>query len=356
MPAFIAGLGQWLPTQIRENGEWPKEFLARAARPSLRELVDVDLSTSATSDPADEIARRYFESEAQDPFLGTHFRRIASKDMTAPKAEAMAAERALDSANVRAKEIDVVISWAAVPDRIVPPSAVKVAELIGAVHSYGFGMDAACATPITQLEVATALIESGRAKRVLLTQSHLITRTFSMMHPASPNVGDAATAIVVCEGQGPHLVSSHARTHGEYYEAVTWCRGREIDPPWWEPGPAFYLGSRDSAAAQKLVRSTVRFATTTIRELLTLAQTSADKVEVLVSIQPRRWIPKAISEALGVTWSTPETFDELAHLGGCGLVTNLIHASNIGLLKPGTKIVLYAQGAGFTRAAALLSW
>jgi 3-oxoacyl-[acyl-carrier-protein] synthase III len=100
----------------------------------------------------------------------------------------------------------------------------------------------------------------------------------------------------------------------------------------------------------------VRFAATTVRELLTLAQSSTDKVQVLVSIQPRRWIPKAIAEALGASWYVPQTFDELAHLGGCGLIANLIHASNTGVLKPGTSIVLYAQGAGFTRAAALLRW
>jgi 3-oxoacyl-[acyl-carrier-protein] synthase III len=353
MRARIVGLGQWLPTEVRDNSAWPVEFAQRGRSSSHRELVDIDPGQSS---PEDQIALRYFASEAQDPFLGTTRRRVAAPDMTAPEAEALAGAQALEQAGIRADELDVIISWAAVPERIVPASATKVAHILGASRAYAFGMDAACATPIAQLEVASALIEAGRAKRVLLTQSHLITRAFPMMHPASPNVGDAATAMLVCGADEPSLLASFARTHGEYYSAVTWCRGSENDAPWWEAGPAFYLGSQDRAAAGRLVRSTVRIAAETIRDLLSLARIAAGDVEVLVSIQPRRWIPQAIAEALGVSILAPQTFDELSHLGGCGVLTNLIHAKNIGFLKPGTRIVLYAQGAGFTRAAALIRW
>jgi 3-oxoacyl-[acyl-carrier-protein] synthase-3 len=351
MGARITGLGQWLPERVRENDEWPPEFLARGASSKQRELVDVDLERC---DPADAIALRYFAEEANDPFLGTTRRRIASADMTTPEAESLAARQALTEASVDPAELDVVISWAAVPDRIVPASAVKVAHMLGATRAQAYGMDAACATPIAQLEVATALIESGRAKRVLLTQSHLITRTFPMLHPASPNVGDAATAFVVCADSKTSLLAAHARSQGEFYDAVTWCRGVADEPPWWQTGPSYYLGSRDGAAARHLVRSTVRIGAETVRELLAIAQTDLDRVEVLSSIQPRRWVPRAISEALGGNMIVPQTFDELAHLGGCGLLTNLIHAKNEGILRPGTLVVLYAQGAGFTRAAALV--
>jgi 3-oxoacyl-[acyl-carrier-protein] synthase-3 len=344
-------MGQWLPERIRENDEWPPEFAAKSASSKRRELVDVDFDLS---NPADAIALKYFSAEADDPFLGTKRRRVAPEDMSAPEAEARAARQALEAASVDPADLDVIISWAAVPDRIVPASAVKVAHHLGATRALAYGMDAACATPIAQLEVATALIESGRAKRVLLTQSHLITRAFPMMHPASPNVGDAATAFVLCEDTETSLLAAHARTHGEFYEAVTWCRGTTSDPPWWQSGPDYYLGSQNGEAARHLVRSTVRIGAETVRELLAIAQTELDKVQVLSSIQPRRWVPKAISEALGGNMVVPQTFDELAHLGGCGLLTNLIHAKTEGILKPGTLVVLYAQGAGFTRAAALV--
>jgi 3-oxoacyl-[acyl-carrier-protein] synthase III len=48
----------------------------------------------------------------------------------------------------------------------------------------------------------------------------------------------------------------------------------------------------------------------------------------------------------------PQTFERYAHLGGAGAVANLIAAREAGLLGPGALCVMYAQGAGFTRAAA----
>jgi 3-oxoacyl-[acyl-carrier-protein] synthase-3 len=353
--ARVSGLGEWLPEAIRDNAAWPAEFVERARASETRELVEVDPQAFCE---ADRIALRHFEREAGDPFLGTTRRRIAPEQMTAPEAETHAARAALADAGLSASELDVIISWAAVPERIVPPSAPKVAHSLGAERAYAIGMDAACATPIAQLEMAAALIESGRAKSVLLTQSHLVTRTFAMMHPASPNVGDAATAMVVTACERPGVLVTHARTHGEYYSSVTWCRGKDADPPWWEAGPAYYLGSQNRHQAQELVRSTVRIAADTLRETLQRTRVSLTDIQVLASVQPRRWIPAAIAEALSAseTLFSPQTFDELAHLGGCGLVTNLLAARRAGFLKPGTHSLLYAQGAGFTRAAALVCW
>jgi 3-oxoacyl-[acyl-carrier-protein] synthase-3 len=355
MKARVSGLGEWLPQQVRENSAWPAEFVERARVSQTRELVDVDASAFS---PEDRIALRHFQLEATDPFLGTTRRRVAAEGTTAPEAETEAAREALSDAGLAASELDVVISWAAVPERIVPPSAAKVAHLLGADGAYAIGMDAACATPIAQLEMAAALIESGRARHVLLTQSHLVTRTFALMHPASPNVGDAATAMVVSASERPGVQLTHARTHGEYYASVTWCRGKDSDPPWWEAGPAYYLGSQNRQQAQELVRGTVRIAAETLRETLTRARLPLEAVDVLASVQPRRWIPQAIVEALAAEGSlfAPQTFDELAHLGGCGLVTNLLAARRAGALEPGCQSLLYAQGAGFTRAAALVCW
>jgi 3-oxoacyl-[acyl-carrier-protein] synthase-3 len=353
MSATVTGLGLWLPEFVRENAAWPPDFEGGARRSHQRDFVDVDTSRGSR---ADRIAKRYFDAESNDPFLGSKRRRVAPPELTAPEVEALAAKQALDEGELRAQELDAVFSWAAVPERIVPPSAPQVAHLIGAHRAYAVGMDAACATPLLQLELATALVGSGRARNVLLTQSHLMTRAFGLSHPASPGIGDAATAMVVSRSERPGVVLVHARTHGEYYPAVTWCRGKREDPPWWEAGPAHYLGSKDRPGAQELMLGTVRIGAKTIGELLARAKLPPHDVKLLASVQPRGWVPAAIAEAIGAGWAAPSTFDDLAHLGGCGVLANLIAARNAGMLTPGTYAVLYAQGAGFTRGAALLRW
>lgn len=353
MGARIAGLGQWLPSTTRTNEAWPGHFADLARESTTRELVEMDPNTSCL---AEEIALKYMASEANDPFLGATERRVAEPGMTAPEAEAAAAREALLEARCTAAEIDVVLSWAAVPERISPPSAPRVADLIGATNAYGVGTDAACASVVTQLEFAAGLIESGRANTVLLTQSHLMTRLFKMIHPASPTVGDAATAVVIKRCEQPSILRAVASSHGDSYDAITWCRGSTNDPPWWQPGGGYYLGSRNVQRARELVRSTVRYAVETIEAALRRNGMKMSDVDVLATMQPRRWIPSAIVQALGASTLAPQTFDRLAHVGGCGVVTNLLEAKRKGKVRPGTRVLLYAQGAGFTRAATIVCW
>ena len=55
---------------------------------------------------------------------------------------------------------------------------------------------------------------------------------------------------------------------------------------------------------------------------------------MLASVQPRRWVPAAIAEGLGLPARVaPQTYDRYAHLGGAGAVANLIAARDAGLLR-----------------------
>jgi 3-oxoacyl-[acyl-carrier-protein] synthase-3 len=358
MHARIAGIGQWFPEHVRENTDWPESFVTEfRARKGDRTLVDLDFRNE--SDPGRAIAMRHLLREADDPFLGCRERRVADPGLTASEAEARAARNALADAGVQAADVDVVLSWALVPDRLMPSNACRVAFAIGAERAWAASADAACSSPVAQLTLAASLIESGRARVVLLTESHLAVRTFPLGHPASPCVGDGAGALVVVASEHPGIERSHARTHGEFYDAVLWCRGRSADddPPWWEAGGPFTMGSHDSEATRVLMKDTVPTAARTVRELCAFSRFDVAEIDVLACVQPRRWVPAAVAETLGLDPATaPQTYDRYAHLGGVGPIVNLLAAREAGRLRAGARVVLYAQGAGFTRAAVAIRW
>jgi 3-oxoacyl-[acyl-carrier-protein] synthase III len=355
--ARIAGLGQWFPDRVRTNADWPESFSALSrSKQGDRTLVDVPKGENGE---AMRIVRRYLAEEEHDPFLGARERRVADPSMTSAEAEANAGRAALEDAVIDAGEVDAIFSWALVPDRIMPSNACRVADSIGAKRAWSTSVDAACASPITHLNLAAALIESGRARTVLLTQSHLATRTFAMAHPASPSVGDGAAAMLVTASATPGILHTHSVTHGEHHDAVVWCRGKsdDTDPPWWEAGGALSMGSRSPDATRALMQDTVPTAARTVAELAKHAAFAVDSIDVLCSVQPRRWVPLAIAEALGLRPDVAiESYRRYAHLGGVGPVVNLIAARDAGKLTHGARVVIYAQGAGFTRAAAVLSW
>jgi 3-oxoacyl-[acyl-carrier-protein] synthase-3 len=355
--AAILGLGQWLPETVRENSDWPAEFVGRAAASAERELADLPTLGDGRFDA---IVARHMAPEEGDPFLGARRRRVADDAMTSCEAEARAAREAIEDAGISAADIDVVLSWAVVPDRITPPSAPRVAHLIGADRALGIGMDVACATIIGQLLFAATLVESGRARFVLVTGSHLGVRAFRFVHPASPGIGDASTALLVGPSEQPGILAVHGVSEGAYYDAVGWRR--KDDVPWYLAGGDIYVGSHDPVQARRLVRDTVHAGVQTVTEAAARANVGIDTIDLLASVQPRRWVPSAIAEGLGLPARVAvQTYDELAHLGTCGVVTNLIEGRRRGLLKPksdGTcaTACIYAQGAGFTRGAAIVRW
>jgi 3-oxoacyl-[acyl-carrier-protein] synthase-3 len=349
--AAIVGLGRWLPETVRRNDFWPADFASGAGRKE-RVLTDI---ISRQSDPYAPIVQRHVQAEAGDPFVGTRERRIAPRRFESREAEARAAEAALADAGLSGSEVDVVLSYAATPEQPAIISSHWIAHRIGARGAMALGIEAACASALVQLKLAQGLVASGQAKVVLGTQSFLMTRTMPERHPASPNIGDAATAFVVTasERQGVRAVVSIS--HGEYHDAVVWDRQEQDPAPWWEPGGAMRILSHDLETAESLVARTVQFGVDTIGRALAEAGATAVELDALVTVQPRSWIAAAVAEGLGMDPARAvTTFDELAHVGACGVVANLIAARERGLSGPGRTVACYAQGAGFVRAAAVL--
>jgi 3-oxoacyl-[acyl-carrier-protein] synthase III len=177
-----------------------------------------------------------------------------------------------------------------------------------------------------------------------------------MLHPAVPGLGDAATAFVVSRERRWPILCTHGATHGEHYLSVTWIRGMDdaTDQPWYKHGGDFRLGSRNLRGAKDLMRDTVSYGSRTLQEVCDKAGIDRSRITLLASVQPRAWIPGAIAQHLGLSPSVAvTTFDDYAHIGGCGPIANWQRAVRQGV-APGV-VALYAQGAGFTRAAALVS-
>jgi 3-oxoacyl-[acyl-carrier-protein] synthase-3 len=358
MRAAISGMGQWLAESVRGNEFWPDGLVASWRDRSLdRSGVDGTLA-AVPQGAADQATARYFAEELDDPFLRSTRRHADETGISSCEASARAARAALEDAQVDPSEVEVVLVNEAVPDR-PSTSAPKIAELAGARGARAMTCDAGCASPILQLETACALIESGRARTVLCVQGHVVTRAFPMAHPALPLLSDTATAFVVSASERSGVLGIAAQSDGALHHAVCWVRGRDdaSDTPWWTTGAPLVLGSRDRERAQQIIRETLAMGARTVREAAARARARVAELDVLVSVQPRRWVPGGIAEALDLPAERAvHTFDRIAHVGGCCAVANLLEARDRGLLREGTRVGLYAQGMGFTRAAAIVEW
>ena len=129
-PIFIRGIGTWFPDTVRTNAAWPAEFSAprHHGAPTDRTFMDIPRDLD---DLAGRISDRHIAAEMLDPFIGAVERRIADESISSREAETRAAVAALADAGVAGEDVDVVMSWAMIPDRISPSGANHVAHAIG---------------------------------------------------------------------------------------------------------------------------------------------------------------------------------------------------------------------------------
>jgi 3-oxoacyl-[acyl-carrier-protein] synthase-3 len=357
--AGILGLGLWVPDTVRRNDTWPPAFTeAFHAHRESRRAGDFTVLEGAQR-PYDELYRRYAGPHEADPFKGAVERRVADPDSPVAEGDAEAGRRALRDARLDPREVDLVLSSALVQDRLVPNNGPAIQHLTGCVNAAGIGVESYCSAALAQLDVATALVEAGRAKHVLCVQSHQIARANDLSLPFSPMFGDASAAFVV--GEVAHdrgLVHTVRGGDGSLAGAVTFEYAARPGATWWRDaaGP-IRPGSEDLEGARFIGRNMLAFAIDTIRSLCDQAQVPVDALAAVAMMQPLPWFQRAVADGLGMPVErAPSTYDRYAHVGGAGVVANLLEARRLGLLRDGAHVVLYAHGAGVTRFGSVLRW
>ncbi len=99
--------------------------------------------------------------------------------------------------NINPAEIDLVIMATATPDMPVATTGVYVATQIGAVNAFAFDLQAACSSFLFGMSTASAYIESGKYKKVLLIGADKMSSIIDYT--------DRATCIIFGDGGGAVL-------------------------------------------------------------------------------------------------------------------------------------------------------
>jgi 3-oxoacyl-[acyl-carrier-protein] synthase III len=268
-------------------------------------------------------------------------RRYAAPGQRVTDLACAAASAALDDAGLDASEIDMVLVATLAPDEITPGAAPLVAQLLGMNNVAAIDVGAACAGSLAALAHATAWIEAGHARNVLVIGAELLMRFIDF--------DDPRTAPLFADGAGALVVSADA--------------AGEIGP--------FVLGSDGAASAIRVTREkgvlemeghetflmAVEKLSQSTREVLELAGLTLDDVDLFVYHQANSRILTAVAERLSLP--RERVFDCIAGLGNTSAASvpiALDEAARSGALAPGATVVLGAVGAGLVWGATVLSW
>ena len=81
---------------------------------------------------------------------------------------AKAAEEALADSGLKAEEIDLILVATSSSETVFPNTSCEVQKAIGAVHAWGYDLNAACSGFILALNTAQSYIRSGLVKTALV--------------------------------------------------------------------------------------------------------------------------------------------------------------------------------------------
>jgi 3-oxoacyl-[acyl-carrier-protein] synthase-3 len=286
---------------------------------------------------------------------GIRERRRAAPDERIADYAARAGAAALARAGVPAEALDLVIVGTMTPDELTPNTAPLVADALGATRAGAFDVGAACTAFLSGLALAAGQIESGRADGVLVIGADFVTRiTDQEDKKTAPLFADAAGALVLttvgmadasgtgsgplgCGSVGPIVLGADG-SHGQTIYATNEERKLRMD------GPEVY---RNAVA---------RMSEVTL-QAVARAGLTLDQIDLFVYHQANARITRALGERLGL--DPEKVVDCIETLGNASAATipvALAVAEEDGRLRPGSRVLVSAFGAGFTWGGGVLEW
>lgn len=322
--AKIIGTGSYLPEKILSNFD-------------LEKMVD-------TSD--EWIVTR----------TGMKERRIAASDEYASHMGAEAARRALQDANLDAKDIDFILVATITPDYVFPSTACLIQEQIGAINAAGLDIQGACTGFLYGLSIAKAMIEAKTYKNILVIASEKLS--------SITNYKDRTTCVLFGDGAGAAVVSGNGKglgighitlgSDGQQAELLMMPGGGSRNPSSIQSieNELHYI----KMAGNEVFKHAVRRMESACKECLEASKVSESEVTYLIPHQANMRIIDAIAKRFehlpkDRIFKTVQKYGNTAASSVAIALDELCKTSEI---HANDQILLTAFGGGFTWGSALL--
>ncbi|MBP6585994.1 MAG: ketoacyl-ACP synthase III [Flavobacterium sp.] len=266
-----------------------------------------------------------------------------------------AAQNLFEKNNINPEEIDLVIMATATPDMPVASTGVYVASQIGAVNAFAYDLQAACSSFLYGMSNASAYIESGRYKKVLLIGADKMSSIIDYTDRATCIIfGDGAGAILFepnYEGLG--LQDEFLRSDGIGREFLKIEAGGSILPTSQETlDKKQHFVFQDGKTVFKYAVSGMADVSEKIMQRNNLTN---DDVNWLIAHQANKRIIDATSSRMGLDES--KVLINIERYGNTTSATLPLLLSDYETkLKKGDNLIFAAFGGGFTWGAIYLKW
>jgi len=323
--AIITGVGGYVPDYVLNNEE-------------LSRMVDTNDEWIVTRVGIKE--RRILMEEG----LGTSY--MARK----------AAKQLMQKTGVDPDTIDALIVTTSTADYQFPSTASIVLGKLGLKNALAFDFWAACCGFIYTLDVASAMIQSGRYKKIIVIGADKMSSVTDYKDRATcPLFGDGAGAVLLeaTTEENIGLRDSYLRTDGKGLPFLHVKAGGSVSP-----SSHFTVDHRLHYLYQE-GRTVYRYAVSSMSEdcALIAERNGLDKnnIQWVVPHQANLRIIEAVAKRLELPME--QVIVNIGHFGNTSAATiPLAIWENEHLLKKGDNMIMTAFGAGFVHGAVYYKW
>ena len=266
-----------------------------------------------------------------------------------------ASEDLINKSGVDPESIDMVIFATATPDMPVAASASYLATKIGAKNAFSYDLMAACSSFLYGMSTASAYIESGRYKKVLLVGADKMSSIIDYQ--------DRATCIIFGDGGGAVLFEPDEEGMGLQDEILrTDGNGRDFLKI--DAGGSIMPASHETVDERKHYvfqdgRTVFKFAVSNMagvsEQIMKRNELTAASVDHLVAHQANKRIIAATADRMNIDHD--KVLMNIQRYGNTTSATlPLLLSDHETKLKKGDNIIFATFGGGFTWGSIYLKW
>ncbi len=320
--SLVAGCGSYLPARVVTNAELAK-----------------------TVDTSDEWIQQR---------TGIRERRFAADGELTSSLGVQAARAALEMAEMRAEEVDLIVCATATPDQTFPSTATRIQAELGLERGAAFDVQAVCAGFIYGLSVADNFLRLGQAKTALVIGAETFSRILDWQDRSTCVLfGDGAGAVALraapseATNRDPGVLSTHLYSDGRHNGALYVDGG---------PSSTGTVGHVRMEGREVFRHAVVRMSEAIDTALEANGLTPGD-IDWLVPHQANLRIIEAMARRLNLPMDrVVVSVDRHANTSAASIPLALCEAVCDGRVKRGDLIMMEAMGGGFTWGSALVRW
>lgn len=310
MGAGILGVGHYVPSRVVTNKDFEK-------------MVDT----------TDEWIRTR---------TGIEERRFADDDTNTSDMAFFAAANALENADVKAEDLDLILVATVTPDTPFPSVACMIQDRLGAKNAAALDVSAACSGFIYALITASQYIQTGAYKNILVIGVEKLTKIMDLT--------DRSTCVLFGDGAGAAVVGEVSEGRGvlSFELGAKGSGGKEL-----------YQNEQDHLVmnGREVFKFAVRQMPESAVSVIEKAGFDKEDLDYLFPHQANIRIMEAARERLGIPQEKMDmSIKRYGNTSSASIPIALSESVAQGKVKEDDLIVLVGFGGGLTWGAAAIRW